>query len=119
MAKAPKGAAAPPRDHNEAMSAEDMKAIEDATNKIIGLEKKRESINADINSERKKIRALGVNLDAWRASLTRLRMDEDKRAEFDRSRIVCDQALGVPVQGDLFADDEGEEGEGGIPANLN
>lgn len=119
MARKPKVAAAPPRDHNEAMSAEDMKLIEDATAKVIGLEKKRESINADIASERAKIKALGINMDAWRATLARFKMDEDKRAEFDRSRIVCDQALGVPVQGDLFEDDEAEDGVGGIPSNLN
>lgn len=120
MAKRPEAAAAtPPRDHNEAMSAEDMKAIEDATAAILGLEKRRESINADIASERAKIKALGVNMDAWRASFTRSKMDPDKRDEFDRSRLVCDQALGIPVQGDLFAEEEAEDGAGGIPSNLN
>lgn len=92
----------PPADHNEAQLRDEVK---ERTNNIIALEKKRSSINADINAERKKIKALNIDMDAWKASKRRAEMDPDVRAEFDRSQAVCNAALGVPIQADLFNDD--------------
>lgn len=97
--------------HNSGLSDEDLKEIEAETRAIMKWMKDRENINAEINSSRKKIRALGINLDAWRASFTRMQMDPDDRDDFDRSRELCDEALGVPVQADLFAADEDDDGD--------
>lgn len=97
---------------NYELTAEQMREIDDLTKEFIAIEKQVTALNADKNSKRKQIRALGVNLDAWRASVTRMRMDPDDRADFDRSREICDKALGVPVQADLFAEDDDD---GGLP----
>ena len=87
------------------------------TRSIIAGETRRADINAAINADRKAIKALGVDLDAWRASKRRLEMDPDVRKDFDRSQLICNNALGVPVQADLFGDNPEEVG--GIPATLN
>lgn len=111
MARSPKARQAPP-DHNDP----DAKAqIADLTREIIALEKRRESVNADISSARSKIKALNVDMDAWRASKRRQEMDPDVRAEFDRSQALCNAALGVPIQADLFAaaDADANAGAGG------
>jgi len=93
----------PPADHNEAQLRDEIKQ---RTGIIIGLEKQRSSINADITAERKAIKALNIDMDAWKASKRRAEMDPDVRAEFDRSQSVCNAALGVPVQADLFGNDD-------------
>jgi uncharacterized protein (UPF0335 family) len=117
MAKAPKSA--PPADggrNNYTLSAEDLKDIEDRTKRIISLEEDRDEINADINAERKAIKAKGIDLDAWKASLKRFRMDPEQREKFDQSQANVNAALGVPIQADLFA----ETGDGGtLPAGLH
>lgn len=97
MARPPKVQALRP-DHND---PECLAQIKDRTLNIIALKKQRESINAKINSDRKAIKALNVNMEAWAGALKRFEMDPDQREEFDRSRMLCDNALGVP-QGDLF-----------------
>jgi uncharacterized protein (UPF0335 family) len=107
----------PGEGHNFDLSPEDLKEIEQLTRNIIALEKKRDDINADINSDRKKIRALGIDLDAWKASLRRFKMDPDDRDNFDRSRELVDRALGIPVQADLF--ETVDEDDENLPANLH
>jgi multidrug resistance efflux pump len=120
MARSPKPKPTPP-DHND---PEAKAQIADLTREIIQLEKKRESVNADINSARKKIKALNIDMDAWAASKRRASMDPDVRAEFDRSQALCNAAMGVPIQADLFGDNSDDAGEeeveaGGVPGTLN
>lgn len=67
------------------------------------LEVERDQINAEMNAARKGIKALGINLDAWRASRRRAKMDPEDRQEFDRSADICNRSFGVPVQEELFA----------------
>ncbi len=98
MAKAPKVQVIKP-DHNDPECAAQ---IAEQTKLISTLEAKRDSINADINAARKRIKALNVDMDAWRGSYRRFKMDPDQRIEFDKSRMLCDAALGVPIQTDLF-----------------
>lgn len=97
---------------NSELSAEDRQAVADHTKKIRLLKRDRSELNAEINSERKKIRALGIDLDAWRASERRYEMDPDERSEFDRSYDECNMALGVPAhatQADMFEEDSEDE----------
>ncbi|WP_422057348.1 hypothetical protein [Sphingomonas sp.] len=105
------GQGTPPPDHND---PEQISLIRECTDKIISLEKQRASINADISAERKRIKASNIDMDAWRAAKRRREMDPDVRAEFDRSQTLCNKALGVPVQADLFANDS-EAAPGEIP----
>lgn len=93
----------PPLNHNEAELRE---IIASETANIINFEKQRKVINDKITSARSNIKALNIDMDAWRASKRRQEMDPDVRAEFDRSQSLCNDALGVPIQADLFGDDE-------------
>lgn len=110
------GGSPPPIGHNE---AEIREAIASRTKDIVALEAKRADINADINAHRKAIRALGIDLDAWRAAKRRKEMDPDVRAEFDRSATLVNEALGIPVQADLFAAPPAGDNAGPIPSALN
>lgn len=106
----------PPRDHNDPGDAEMKRLIAHHTDNYLTLVDQRASVNAKINSERKAIKALGnIDMDAWRASLRRKQMDPDVRAEFDRSQELCNEALGVPIQADLFGDNDDQAGENPIP----
>jgi predicted nucleic acid-binding Zn-ribbon protein len=95
---------ASPPDHNEA--AAQRAIIQTETAKVIALEKQRKSINDDIAAAKSTIKALNVDMDAWKASKRRQAMDPDVRAEFDRSQALCNEALGVPIQADLFGNDD-------------
>lgn len=90
-----------PRSNSELTEAEKL-SLQEETAKYHGLQTQRDNINAKMNSCRKTIKALGINLDAWRASLKRQAMDPEKRTEFDRSAEECNKAFGIPVQQDLF-----------------
>lgn len=98
----------PPNDHNEAAIKDEIKTH---TDKIVALSKKRDQVNAEINSERKAIKALNIDLDAWRSAFKRYKMDTDVRAEFDRSKRLVDEALGIPDQADLFGGAETTPGQ--------
>lgn len=89
---------------NSELNEEALQIVRDKTAEIQKLTKDRSAINAKMNSARKAIKALGIDLDAWRASLRRKEMDPEDRNEFDRSQQECNRALGVPVQADLFGE---------------
>lgn len=101
-----------PPTHNQ-FGKEQLDVIKDTTTEIIQLETQRDLINANINSARKKIKAAGCNLDAWRAAKKRYDMDPQKRDDFDRSQVAANEALGIPLQGSLF---EEPAGDGGMPS---
>lgn len=93
------------------LTDEEKQTLIDETKAIRAAKKKREDINAQINASRKKIKSLGIDLDAWRASERRWEMDPDERDEFDRSHAIVNQALGIPSfayqnQADMFEEDE-------------
>ncbi len=114
---------------NSELSEADLKKIEDAVAEMARLENERSAINADIDAERKKVIALGIPAEALRASVARSKMDPEQREAFDQGRRWVDQALGIPVQADLFANDDGDEEDAGdgkassnvtpIPTNLH
>lgn len=105
MARGPKKRSSPPPDHNEAELRE---IIRDRTDRIISLERQRKAINDDIGAERSAIKALNIDMDAWKAGKRRYAMDKDVRSEFDRSITVVNAALGIPVQAELFGENDDE-----------
>jgi len=116
MARQPKKQAA--AGHNSDLSDDAKKDLEDRSANIVRLSKQRADLNAKINADRKAIKALGIDLDAWRAAMRRKEMDPDVRAEFDRSQSICNDVFGIPVQADLFeAGTAAASGINPIPAN--
>lgn len=75
----------------------ELEVIREATVTITQLGNERDAINARMNSERKRIKAIGIDLDGWRASKRRLEMDPDDRAKFDHSFEQANIALRIPI----------------------
>ncbi|MEA3537633.1 MAG: hypothetical protein U9R73_00720 [Pseudomonadota bacterium] len=115
MAKKPTTKAA--AGHNSDLSDEDKAQIAKLTTEIVAQEKQRAALNAKINSNRKQIKAYGIDLEAWAASKKRQAMDPDVRAEFDRSLTITAEALGVPIQGSLFGEDDDPDNK--IPGGVD
>lgn len=84
------------------LDEEELATVRDATHAIRRLQEERDAINAEMNSERKKIKAIGVDLDGWRASKRRLEMDPDDRAKFDHSFDQANIALGIAIPKSLI-----------------
>jgi outer membrane murein-binding lipoprotein Lpp len=115
MAKAPPP---PPQGggSNFNLSKGDLAKIEQLTREVQALENDRAAVNADINEKRASIKALGIDMSAWAAAKRRKEMDPDDRDNFDRSAAMCNAALGITIQGDLFE----PAGDGGtLPNSLN
>jgi hypothetical protein len=110
MARAPKSKPAP-QNHNE---AEILEIIKEVTDKNFTLANQRKAINDKITANLARVKALNIDMVAYKAGAKRYKMDPDVRIEFDRSVTQVNLALGIPVQADLFADtNEGDAG--GIP----
>ena len=70
---------------------------------------RREAENDTMKEIVSSIVAAGVNRHAFKHELKRLNMDPTQRAEYDFSRSLVADALGIPDQGDLFpVNDAGE-----------
>lgn len=98
------------------LSKADLGKIEQWTREVQAFEADRKAVNDKINERRSSIKALGIDMTAWAAAKKRKEMDPDDRDNFDRSAAMCNAALGVTVQGDLF---EAPVETGGMPATLN
>lgn len=98
------------------LSKGDLAKIEQWTREVQGLEADRKAVNDKINERRSSIKALGIDMSAWAAAKKRKEMDPDDRDNFDRSAAMCNAALGVTVQGDLF---EAPAEPGNLPAGLH
>ena len=113
----------PPADagpgHNFSLTREQLGQVEEWTRDVQALEGRRSAINDQIAEKRGAIKALGIDMDAWRAAKRRKEMDPEDRANFDRSQAMVNAALGIPIQGDLFqAGDDAPEG-GNLPSGLH
>jgi len=98
------------------LSKGDLAKIEQLTREVQGLESERGEVNAAINERRASIKALGIDMNAWAAAKKRKEMDPDDRDNFDRSAAMCNAALGITIQGDLF---EQAAESGTLPSSLN
>lgn len=99
MARGPTKAKSPPVDHNE---AEILDIIKRVTDENISLARKRKAINDQILANYSEVKALNIDMTAYKAAARRYEMDADVRHDFDRSITQVNQALGIPVQPDLF-----------------
>lgn len=95
--------------HNSDLSPEELNELAKLTMEIQDIEDKVSALNAGKNAKRKAIKAMRIDLDAWRAAKRRLEMDPDQRDHFDQSQATCNAALGVPIQGALFGDATGAD----------
>lgn len=94
-----------PAGHN--LSREDMhERVKEAFSRITAGENDRASANADIESARADLERIGIPRAALAAALQYFNWDEDKRRGFDRAYGIVREALGVPVQRDMFNDQE-------------
>ena len=79
-----------------------MKKIADAYKKINEAKLERGSANANIADQLTSLEAEGISKKAMRMAMTYVEMDEDQRLGFDIAYAVAREALGQPIQGDMF-----------------
>lgn len=102
--------------HNLMLSKEDRAHLAGLHAKVVQHKKEAADANAKANAARKEMRAMGIDLGAYAAVMARDAMDTDKRLIFDASMKNLSEALGIPIQGDLFVagdDDDGQGDDGG------
>ena len=80
------------------------KQIKDGATKVIALKEQRSAINEDIASIRADLAALGIPRKDFDGAVKRYLMDPKDRTTSDEATAICCEALGVPVQGNLFGD---------------
>jgi hypothetical protein len=91
------------KDHNlNALKLDIKKAAEE----VINAKARRLEINAEIAEIRAGMEAKGITKRAFDAAVKYLEQDEEKRAGYDTAYAIAREALGVPVQGDLWDDVE-------------
>lgn len=73
------------------------------------LEQSRKAINQDLALQREELEKLGINRHAAKAARQYAKLDTKQRGDFDTSYVASREAVGLPVQGDLF------EGAGPVP----
>lgn len=79
--------------------------IMEARDKVLALKKKRDEINADIQSIRTNLEAKGITKKAFDDALRYFEQDPDKRAGYDEAYIIAREAMGFAVKGaqlDMF-----------------
>ncbi len=79
-----------------------VKAIEKIIEKIQGYKDERENSNAKIEAEIAGLEAMGVNRHAFKMALKYSEMDENQRKNFDFAYNLVREAIGQPLQPDLF-----------------
>ena len=73
------------------------------------LENQRKVINKNLDLLRGKLEAQGVNKHANKAARAYGKLDTKQRADFDLSYDVSRKAIGLPVQEDLFAQQQAQQ----------
>ncbi len=82
-------------------SDDELEQLAAAKDRIVALQGKRGSINDDIASERKKLKAAGWNLEGFDLACKLAAMDPAKRKAVDLTLHLTREALEIPT--DLFA----------------
>jgi uncharacterized protein (UPF0335 family) len=80
--------------------------IAKAADKIIALKEKRRSVNEDIGAIKANMETQGIPRKALMDAIRYKEEDADKRKGYDLGYSIAREALGLPVQTDMF--DEGE-----------
>lgn len=93
-------------DSGTAVAGDNLKTIKETVKKVFSavdeLKNERESTNADILAQREKLKALGIDKEAFDLCSKYMGWDENKRRSFDLAYGIVRDALGVPMQADLF-----------------
>ncbi len=76
--------------------------VQNAAKRIQALKKKREATNTEVLAIRKSVKAAGIPLKAFDHAMRAQEMDQDARNDHDTFVAICREALGIPVQGELF-----------------
>lgn len=79
-----------------------LKRVRDYQFTVDEVDIKRAALNAQLAAERTKLIDDGFNKDALDAALKYAQTPEDKRENWDLTYIYCRNALGTPIQDDLF-----------------
>lgn len=76
--------------------------IRDAVEKIGDFGKKRDAINQKVQAIREDLYAKGIPKEAFDLAQKYVEWPEDKKRNFDLAYAICRQAVGEPMQKDLF-----------------
>lgn len=83
-----------------------MEQLRNIVEEIREEKEKRTSINANIQALRERFQALGVHKEAADLAMRIVEWEVDKRQGFDVAYALMREVVGLPVQGDLFAQAE-------------
>ncbi|MDD9905377.1 MAG: hypothetical protein OXT06_17550 [Rhodospirillaceae bacterium] len=78
------------------------KAIEKAIKDVGGLAQDREAINQKVQAIREDLFAKGIPKEAFDLVQKYVEWPEDKKRNFDLAYAICREAVGDPIQRDLF-----------------
>lgn len=102
--------------HNSRLTPEQAATVARLHGEILSYKAQAKSMNDKANANRKEMKAMGLDLQAYSAATARAAMDVDQRMSFDMSVASINEALGIPVQGNLFGDDTDGEDDSDIPS---
>ena len=74
----------------------------DIADEIESLKSTRKGITASITSQYEMLESMGINREAAKAAIKRVQLTPEKKVAFDLSYQIMCQALGEPIQIDLF-----------------
>ena len=77
-------------------------AIKASYDRILEWRDDRSAVQADIQAEREKLVALGIPKKAFDMAVKYAVLDPDERKAFDTAYAIVREAIGLPVQADLF-----------------
>lgn len=76
--------------------------IKQAFDRRTKLKGDRKGINDEMSADLEKLQAKGIGKEPFRMASKYMGLDEDQRRAFDIAYAVCREALGSPLQSDLF-----------------
>jgi len=79
-------------------------AIRDAKEKIASKETERQTINDEIEAVRSELQMKGIGRKPFDMAMKYIALDADQRRAFDLAYQIVRDALGAPLQRDLFDD---------------
>ena len=78
------------------------KDIQQAMADMDEIDASRLELNERAGEIRARLETKGVNRKVFNAARQFAKTDEDKRKGFDTAYAICREAMGVPIQGDMF-----------------
>jgi len=78
------------------------KDIARAHQQLTDIEAKRSALNSEAEAIRADIEEKGIGRKAFAAARSIFKTEAEKRTGFDEAYLIAREAMGIPVQGDLF-----------------